>query len=85
MAAATEAVAARIQRRPGDALLLVGILLVAVNLRPVITATGPLIGEIQADLGLTAAGAGLLGSLPVLCFGLFSVLAPRAGHRSMCL
>jgi CP family cyanate transporter-like MFS transporter len=81
VAAATEAVAARIQRRPGDALLLVGILLVAVNLRPVITATGPLIGEIQADLGLTAAGAGLLGSLPVLCFGLFSVLAPRAGHR----
>ncbi|MFA9400876.1 MAG: MFS transporter [Acidobacteriota bacterium] len=81
MAAATEAVAARIQRRPGDALLLVGILLVAANLRPVMAATGPLIGEIQDDLGLTSAAAGMLGSLPVLCFGLFSALAPRISHR----
>jgi MFS transporter, CP family, cyanate transporter len=81
VAAAAEAVATRVNRRPGDALLLAGILLIAVNLRPVMAATGPLIGEIQDDLGLTSAAAGMLGSLPALCFGLFSALAPRASHR----
>ena len=66
---------------PGRALLLLGVILVAVNLRPVMTATGPLIGEIRADTGLDAAAAGLIAALPVLCFGLFSAFVPRFGRR----
>lgn len=65
----------------GRPLLLIGVLLVAVNLRPVMTATGPLIGEIRADTGLDAAAAGLIAALPVLCFGLFSAFVPRFGRR----
>ncbi len=63
------------------ALLLAGVILAAINLRPVMTAIGPLIGEIQADTGLDAAGAGLIAALPVLCFGIFSGVVPRFGRR----
>jgi len=66
---------------PGRSLLLAGVILAAVNLRPALTALGPLIGEIQADTGLDAAGAGLVAALPVLCFGIFSGLVPRLGRR----
>ncbi len=66
---------------PGRALLLAGVILAAVNLRPAMTAVGPLIGEIQADTGLDAAGAGLIAALPVLCFGIFSGVVPRFGRR----
>lgn len=55
--------------------------MIAANLRPAIAVTGPLIGEIQDDLNLSSTGAGVLGSLPVLCFGLFSVIAPKVGRR----
>ncbi len=69
------------RRGPGRSLLLAGVVLAAMNLRPVMTATGPLIGEIQADTGLDAATAGLIAALPVLCFGLFSGFVPRFGRR----
>lgn len=65
----------------GTPLLLAGIVLVAINLRSVMTGTGPLIGEIRQDTGLGAAMAGMIGTLPVLCFGIFSVFAPRLGRR----
>lgn len=57
------------------------IVLVAVNLRPAIVAVSPLLPELRADTGLSAATAALLTTLPVLCFGLLSPLAPRAARR----
>lgn len=54
---------------------LIALLLIAANLRPSITGVGPLLKTIQDDLALSAAAAGLLGSLPVL---IFAVLAPLA-------
>src|SRR5919206_471761 len=46
--------------RPGaaTALVLAGIVLIAVNLRPGITVVGPLVEEIRTDLGLSNAGVG---------------------------
>ena len=66
---------------PARGLMLAGIVLAAVNLRAVMTGTGPLIGEIRDDTGLGPAMAGMIGTVPVLCFGLFSVFAPRLGRR----
>ena len=55
--------------------LLAGLLLVSLNLRASIAAVSPVLPEIRADLGLSASVAGLLTTLPVLCF---AVLAPAA-------
>ena len=56
--------------------LIFAILLIALNLRPSIAGVGPLIGEIRDDTGLSNSMLGLLTTLPVLAFGLFSVLTP---------
>jgi CP family cyanate transporter-like MFS transporter len=67
-------------RRPGVALL-AGLFLAGLALRPPIVGVGPLIPEIQDDLDVSHAAAGLLGTIPVLCMGLFALPAPRLGGR----
>lgn len=57
-------------------ILLIAILLISLNLRPAITAVGPLVSEIRLDTGLSSSAIGLLTTLPVLGFGLISVLTP---------
>ncbi len=47
----------------------------AVNLRGPITAISPVIADIRADLGIDVATAGLLTTLPVLCFSLATPFA----------
>jgi CP family cyanate transporter-like MFS transporter len=56
-------------------LLLVAIVLLAFNLRGPIVALAPVLAEIRADLGLSATAAGLLTTLPVLCFAVASPFA----------
>ncbi|MFF2273061.1 CynX/NimT family MFS transporter [Agromyces sp. NPDC058136] len=56
-------------------LLLAGIALVAMNLRGPLVAIAPVIGDIEEDLGLSSTAAGLLTSLPVLCFALGTPIA----------
>ncbi|WP_339473290.1 CynX/NimT family MFS transporter [Pseudomonas sp. RL_5y_Pfl2_69] len=62
-------------------LLLLGLVLVALNLRPALSSMAPLLGEVSDRLGLSAAQAGLLTTLPVLCLGLFAPLAPILARR----
>jgi MFS transporter, CP family, cyanate transporter len=57
--------------------VLVGIVLLAFNLRPAAVAVAPVLGELRTDLEMSAAQAGLLTSLPVLAFAGFGALAPR--------
>lgn len=64
-----------------QSLLILGILLVAVNLRPSITGIGPLIGTIAQHTGLTPAVSGILTTLPLIAFGLISPLSPRLVRR----
>jgi len=52
------------------------IVLVALNLRPAVVAVGPLLRQIQDDLGLSGVAAGALTTLPVLFFGSFGLIAP---------
>jgi CP family cyanate transporter-like MFS transporter len=66
-------------RRPW--LLLLGLVLVALNLRPALSSMAPLLSDVSSSLGLSAAKAGLLTTLPVLCLGLFAPLAPILARR----
>lgn len=53
-----------------DTLLLAGVILLGLNLRPVLAGVGPLLDRIQADSGLDHVGASLLTTLPVIAMGL---------------
>ncbi|MEX0648424.1 MAG: MFS transporter [Balneolaceae bacterium] len=55
---------------------MIAIAIIAINLRPAIAGVGPLIHEIRLDTGLSNTLLGTLTTLPVLAFGLFSVLTP---------
>lgn len=62
-------------------LLLLGLVLVALNLRPALSSMAPVLGQVSEGLGLNASQAGLLTTLPVLCLGLFAPLAPGLARR----
>ncbi|WP_193776185.1 CynX/NimT family MFS transporter [Streptomyces sp. E2N166] len=62
-------------------LLLLGIVLAALNLRPAITSLGALLEEVRDGLGMSGSVAGLLTSVPPLCFAVFGVTAPRLARR----
>jgi MFS transporter, CP family, cyanate transporter len=65
--------------------LLAALFLAALALRPQLVGIGPLIPAIQLDLHTSHAVAGLLGTIPVLCMGLFAppaaFLSQRLGSR----
>ena len=64
-------------------LLLLGIVFIGFILRGPIVAVAPITGQISGELSLSAAQAGLLTTLPVLCFALMtpfaSLFVGRAG------
>ncbi|MEU3663302.1 CynX/NimT family MFS transporter [Streptomyces sp. NPDC032940] len=62
-------------------LLVLGIILAALNLRPAITSLGALLEEVRDGLGMSGSVAGLLTSVPPLCFAVFGVTAPRLARR----
>ncbi|EGX59118.1 integral membrane transporter [Streptomyces zinciresistens K42] len=62
-------------------LLVLGIVLTALNLRPAITSLGALLEEVRDALGMSGSVAGLLTSVPPLCFAVFGVTAPRLARR----
>ncbi|MBR8741058.1 MFS transporter [Nocardiopsis sp. MG754419] len=68
---------------PRRALILVGvaIALAALNLRTAITSVGPVLGEVTGGLGMSAVGAGVLTTMPVLCFALLGGLTPLLARR----
>src|SRR5690554_549614 len=62
-------------------LLLVGILFVAINLRPALSSIGPLIDMIRQDIGLSETLLGLLTTLPLIAFGIVSTITPLFTKR----
>lgn len=56
-------------------LALLAIVVVALNLRPILAATGPLLDTIQASTGLSDRQAGLMTTLPIFVMGLCALLA----------
>lgn len=63
------------------ALVVAGIVLVALNLRPAAVSVGPVLDEVVSDLGLSSAAAGLLTTLPVLAFSTVGAVSPRLAVR----
>ncbi len=62
-------------------LLVAGLLLIGLNLRPAVASVGPVLSDIQADTGLGSTGAGVLTAIPVLCFGGFAFVVPSFARR----
>ncbi|WBB73405.1 MFS transporter [Micromonospora sp. WMMD1128] len=65
----------------GGLLVLVGMLLVAVNLRAAVTSLGALLDEIRVGLGLSGAMAGVVTTLPTVAFAGLGALTPWLVRR----
>jgi CP family cyanate transporter-like MFS transporter len=68
--------------RVADGLLTVAVVLTALNLRPAITSVGPLLDEVRGSLGASETWAGLLTTIPVLCFAVAGPAAPTLARRA---
>ena len=65
----------------GRSLALVGILLVALNLRTAVAAISPITGHIGEDIALSSVGLGVLGALPPIAFAVSGFVAPVIAKR----
>ncbi|MCO8270710.1 MFS transporter [Actinoplanes sp. TRM 88003] len=68
-------------KKSGRGVVLVALLLAAVNLRLAVTSVGPVLSEIRDGLGMSSTMAGLLTSVPVVCFAAVGLTAPRLARR----
>lgn len=57
------------------------LVLVALNLRPASSSVAPVLAELVRDTGISATMASALTTLPVLCLGIFGLLAPGLARR----
>ena len=67
----------RLQR----ALVVVGVLVLAFNLRPAATSVGPVLEEVVAGLSMGPVATGVLTALPVVAFGVLGASAPALAGR----
>jgi CP family cyanate transporter-like MFS transporter len=61
--------------------MLAALFVVALSLRPQLVGIAPLLPDLERELGMSHAVAGLLGTIPVLCMGLFAPLAAFVAAR----
>lgn len=71
--AATEGSDSRLQR----ILIVLGIVVLALNLRPAAVSVGPVLDELSAGLHMSGVSAGVLTALPVFSFATVGALSPR--------
>jgi MFS transporter, CP family, cyanate transporter len=62
-------------------LALSAIFLTSVNLRPAVTSAGALLRDVQVATGMSGLTAGILTTLPPVCFGAFGLLTGRLARR----
>jgi CP family cyanate transporter-like MFS transporter len=74
-------VPANTESRLQKLLVVVGIVALAFNLRPAITSVGAVLEELTSGLSMGPAQAGLLTTLPVLCFASVGAVAPRLARQ----
>lgn len=72
---------AQTSSRLGMWVLILGIIFAAANLRAPLTSVGPVIETIRRDMGMSNTAAGMLTTLPLLAFALFSPFAPKIARR----
>ncbi len=61
--------------------LVAAVVLTALNLRTAVTSVGPLLSQVQDGIGLSSPLAGVLTTLPVVCFALVGWYAPALAAR----
>lgn len=71
----------RVSSGAGIWLLILGIIFAAATLRAPLTGVGSIIETIRRDTGISNALAGMLTTLPLLAFALFSPIAPKMARR----
>ena len=59
----------------------VAVVLAALNLRTAVTSVGPLLEELEKDIGMSGVLAGLLTTLPVISFAVLGALTPKLAHH----
>ncbi|WP_246142689.1 MFS transporter [Nocardioides rubriscoriae] len=64
-------------RAGGRVLVLVGIVVLALNLRPAAVSIGPVLDEVRAGLDMSGTEAGILTALPVVAFAVVGSLGSR--------
>ncbi len=64
------------------ALVGAGLVFAAFNLRATIAAVAPVLTQLQRSDGLSSAGAGVLTSVPIVCFGAFALVTPALLRRT---
>ncbi|WP_373232425.1 CynX/NimT family MFS transporter [Cohnella sp.] len=62
-------------------LIILGIIVIAANLRTPLTSVSPLVGLIRDDVHISNTLAGLITTVPLLAFALLSPLVPKLGQR----
>lgn len=65
----------------GSFFLILGIIMIATNLRAPMTAVGPLMGMISESYGISSGTAGMIATTPLLAFAVTSILAPRSAAK----
>ena len=70
-----------VRRQAGPVLVGAAVLLLAFNLRPAVTSLGAVLDNVRDGFGLSATAAGVLTTLPVVCFAAFGAVAPRLARR----
>lgn len=67
--------------RRGLALIAVAIVLTGLNLRTAVTSVGPVLEEIEGGLGISSGLAGLITTMPVVCFAAIGFAGPTLSAR----
>jgi len=60
---------------------LFALMLAAANLRGGLVVIGPIVADMRADLGVSASAFGMLMTLPLICFGVISLMVPTLARR----
>jgi MFS transporter, CP family, cyanate transporter len=67
--------------RRGLLLVAIAIVLTAANLRTAVSTVGPVLEELEEGLGVSSAAAGVVTTLPVLCFAAIGFAGPPLAAR----
>lgn len=70
-----------IVRKSAVWMIIVGIIFIAVNLRAPLTSVGPLVGIIRDEVHISNTLAGMITTLPLLSFALFSPIVPKLARK----
>lgn len=63
------------------ALLFAALLLTGLSMRTAVTSVGAVLDDLQHGLHTTSGVAGVITTLPVICFAVIGALSPRLAHR----